>query len=150
MGIPTPDKKLSVREQRFVAHYLSDFNAIKAAKESGYRIGHGLMSAADVLKIPRISAAIAKERAIIEANIEREKQGIISGHGININWKIEKLKQIVEGQLDENPEVAIKAISELNKMQGHYAAEKRENLNVNVERTVEEISQIREKYKRDY
>ncbi|WP_218813990.1 hypothetical protein [Rickettsiella endosymbiont of Dermanyssus gallinae] len=77
---------------------------------------------------------------------------------VNHAWKLEKLKQIVDTFLPAGSDFleakdvnsAIQAIAEMNKMQGHYAAEKHMNLNVAVDTDIEQLEKLIEKYRKDY
>ena len=46
--------------------------------------------------------------------------------------------------------VAIQAIGEMNKMQGHYAAEKHVNVNMNVDGDIKKLENLIKKYRKDY
>jgi len=77
-------------------------------------------------------------------------------------WKTTRLKHIVEKTIplvDDEPSdyaTGIKAIAELNKMQGHYAPTQNQNMNLNVNADADDVKAITERldkldrYKKDY
>ena len=77
-------------------------------------------------------------------------------------YKVNKLKQVVDAYIDnpdkhstERVSVAIKAIAELNKMQGDLAPTKNANINVNVNakqlnEANELMAKLDDKYEKDY
>lgn len=76
----------------------------------------------------------------------------------NYEWKLERLKHIVNTFIPietrnleaKNVTTAIQAIAEMNKMQGHYAAERHVNMNVNVDSDIEKLESLIKKYRKDY
>lgn len=77
---------------------------------------------------------------------------------ITIEWKMQKLKEVVDTSLtpqyDSNGlaqyklDTAVTAIRELNKMQGDYAPEKHLNLNVSAE--IDRVADLIAQYERPY
>lgn len=82
-------------------------------------------------------------------------------------WKINKLADMVNVTIPDDIEelqitssdrlnVGLKAISELNKMQGHYAPTQSQNMNINVKTDSEQAKEIADnlnkldRYKQDY
>lgn len=72
--------------------------------------------------------------------------------GVTLEYKVGKLKKVVDISIPEEEgqklmgKTGIDAIAELNKMQGHYAAEKKE---VKVEMDLDEAAEIVEDAKRE-
>ncbi len=90
-----------------------------------------------------------------------EVQSMIAAHQEEYNknclatftWKMERLVEIVQNLMENvsvsplNPLSAaavIKAIAEMNKMQGHYAPDKTLNANLNMKMPLEEINKTKE------
>jgi hypothetical protein len=82
---------------------------------------------------------------------------------LDFNYKIYKLKRVVDEFIPDDEEsalecrqvaVAISAIAESNKMQGHYSAEKVVSANVNLDADLQKAREIMDqliaKHKRDY
>lgn len=77
---------------------------------------------------------------------------------VTFDDKVKKLKEIIDNAIvdDVPPQVAIQAIAELNKMQGHYSAEKHVNVNANVtldphlKKVTDLLEDLRKKYEKDY
>lgn len=112
----------------FIGHYLSNgMDGTKAAINAGYAIPGATRSATYLLSRPVIKKEIAR---VIEKKLDHL--------GITYEWKMEQLKSVIEKcangiQLKDNHMNAsgvIAAISELNKMQGHYSPDKVVNLNI--------------------
>lgn len=77
--------------------------------------------------------------------------------GPTIEWKLEKLKKVVDetipdGDWDGKQDIrsGISAISELNRMQGHYSADKLVTTNVNVDLDIESAKKLVGKYEREF
>ena len=131
-------KKLTLQQQNFVKYYLESMNATQALIKAGYKGKHADSYASQLMSKPQIKALLSKTNELVQNQIKA-----------TFEWKVQKLEQIIEQCLySESKDTAIKAISELNKMQGHYAPEKRENLNVNT--SLDNIRKVRDEYKKEY
>lgn len=133
-------EKLTEKQVDFVRHYfLNDGNGTKAAKDAGYKGKHPQQYASKLLQKP----------LVIEA-IERERQRVADAFVVKAATKKRWLVKIVEKCLGEDelaqeldelglpvdvldedyeppkplfmPDQAIRAIGELNKMEGDHAA----------------------------
>lgn len=142
------NKVLSLKQRQFCNQYLiNNGNGKEAAQKAGYspKVAHTI--ACKNLKNQRVMKYMNKKLERIEEKFE-----------MTFDWKIEKLKQIIELNVpgeanhheDINATAAINAIAELNKMQGHYSAEKHINANIHADIEVEEIKSLVKKYERDY
>jgi hypothetical protein len=82
---------------------------------------------------------------------------------LDFNYKIYKIKKVIEKFIPDDPNaeliaknvsVAMQAIAESNKMQGHYSAEKVLTANLNMDADLEKAKEIMkdliEKHKSDY
>lgn len=112
------------REEMFVKHYIAnDFNATEAAVAAGYSPNGAKVTACRMLQKPRIKELLKRQMQKTERKLE-----------ITFEWKIKKLKACVDSAINEvdgrelvtNHNALLGAINELNKMQGHYAPEKRQ------------------------
>lgn len=143
-------KKLTQKQKLFCKAYLANgYNATQAAITAGY-------SEANADKIG--SNLVGKSR--IKEEIEKHTQKIEEKLDITFEWKLKKLKQVVEyseqGKTTKeghiNGQVIVSAIDQMNKMQGDHSGEKRTNYNINadadVERVKSEIAEQEEKIKK--
>jgi phage terminase small subunit len=131
-------KKLTAKQQTFVdAMVESNFNQSKASEIMGYNKINGPVYASNFIKNPAVRSALTELRKKVEKKT-----------GVTFDYKIEKLLYLVENSDDEN--VIIKAISELNKMQGHYSAQKIEAINLNVDMDKETLKGYVLQYWRGY
>ncbi len=140
---------LTILQNKFVNEYLTNgLNGAQAVLDAGYntfRINAPIV-ANTILKVPAVQKAI-----------EKKVQAIQDSHGINFEWKLKKLKRVIEDTIPDEGwstkeafSVGIKALAELNKMQGDYAAEKRTVTNLNIDTDVKEVKEYIDKYKREY
>jgi len=125
--------KLTVKQQSFVDNYLANGgNGTQAAKDAGYKGSENTLAstAKENLRKPQIKEAIEKEQNKIKKKLE-----------MTAEWKRSTLKDVIErclqaepvmemrdGKLVETGEYkfganeVIRAINELNKMDGDHAA----------------------------
>lgn len=109
-------KGLTEKEIRFSHAYVAnDCNCSAACREVGIKQRHGMQTKAKPQVIDYI--AYLKE----QRRVQMESQLSLTWH-----YKAKQLKDIIEFYIDK-PQAQIKAIEELNKMQGHYAPVKTEN-----------------------
>lgn len=137
---------MTVREKRFADYYLSNgCIATRAAISAGFEHTTAFHKTSAMLKKPEIANYIKMKLHSMENKLE-----------IDIEWKFKKLKKIIDLCVPDepdisseiNPSVAISAIAELNKMQGHYAPSKSENINHNSDES--KVKELIEKYKKHY
>ncbi len=115
-------RKLSEKNKLLALEYIRNGgNAYQAAITIGMTEYAAKSSAHRILKVPYVKDYIEKQMKQIEDNL-----------GITFEWKLRKLKTVVE-QAIPNEEVpvdkdlgklAVTCITEMNKMQGDYAATK--------------------------
>jgi phage terminase small subunit len=143
---------LTEKQLKFCESYLTNgHNSIAALKTAGYSIKCTSDGARAIMASRSVQDYLSKRIKAVE---EKEQ--------ITFDYKIKKLKQIVELSVpseaitkeDINASAAISAISELNKMQGHYSAEKHANLNLVVDADIaqakELMAQLLQQYKREF
>jgi len=135
------DFKLTPLQQRLVDLYLIDPSKTltELAIEAGYSKKGASVQATTVLHKPQVVEYISQRQAEMLVETKEAQQ-------ITFDYKVRKLAKIIErciiDQDDSEPltmsktnayRVGIAAIAELNKMQGHYAADKRVTANFNVD-----------------
>jgi phage terminase small subunit len=110
-------------QELFCENYVNNgFDGARAAIAAGYSVSRAHVAAYELLHSRTVKLYLRK-------HISRAK----SKMSISIEYLMDKLKYIIEHNLDEDPRVVISAISEVSKIDGLYAAEKRVNTNVNIE-----------------
>ena len=123
---------LTSKEMKFCTAYLSNglhiSNALQAA---GYVTTTKGSKTHTLLKRPKIQRYLAIRIKALE------KKEIAT-----VEWKMDKLVGITERTEEGKPQVAISAISELNKMQGHYAPTQVQQTNLNLDVDVIKLKQI--------
>lgn len=132
----TYSKEMSMKQRLAVEEYIKTGDRKAALTKAGYAFPSHQHA---VLKSPSVEKFIAQQ-------ISESANRI----GVNLDWKMKMLKLIaVKCVNEEDPEIkaslahaAISAISELNKMQGHYAPQVNINQNLN-----ESVSKIRDEIK---
>jgi|SRR5579859_592903 hypothetical protein len=139
--------KLTQKQYNFVTNYIKNgFNARQAALSAGYSESFSTSgSVTQLIALPQIKERILSAYQTVE--LARQQELCLA-----ISEKATILKQIIydivpkqgEPKRDLYP-VAIKAIAELNKMQGDYAPEKR--LAVTVDATKDKLKDISKLYK---
>lgn len=141
------DQDLTQRQYDFVLNYIKNgFNAKQAAIQAGYSSSYAHYRAHALLDHPMVRNRI--ERAHQKIELKREANLMIT-----YAEKVEILKRIIYDIVPKDPSEepkrklypeAIKAMSELNKMQGDYAPDKR--LSVTVDATKEKLIDARRQY----
>ncbi len=119
-------KRLTEKQQNFITRYIQNgFNAYQAARDAGYSHKFAESQAYSLVDHPLI-----KERL----NIAYQS----AEHNLNVTyeWKVNVLKRIITAFTNEcnsakNAKVAIMAISELNKMEGHHSPKKQFSVSIN-------------------
>lgn len=132
--------------EKFCLIYLSNgFNATKAAHavkkfpddNSAAVAGCRWLKNKDVVKFLKNHARASKDE-----------------HEVTRDWKIEKLKQVIESSIINDivvdPKSIISAVAELNKMQGHYAPDKVESNHTHQIDLDPEFKALLAAYKREY
>jgi phage terminase small subunit len=144
-----PDKELTARQKKFCLYYVYEAKTAKQAyKDAGYTIKNAncaRASANQLLQEPKIKRFIAVEME----KIRRETK-------VTFEWKEDKLRECIEACMHTDnkgrlfdAKAAISAISELNKMHGDHAAEKRVNINFN-DPDLNKVRELTVQYEREY
>lgn len=132
-------KPLKSQEQLFVNCYVNNGrNGTDAAITAGYSKNGAKVQACKLLKRENIKAAIEAHDKKLVASVKKSAKGSQS-------WKRRKLILIADKlsrELDaKTAKAVIGAISELNKMDGHYSAEKVINTNLNVDTDLAKVEE---------
>lgn len=76
---------------------------------------------------------------------------------ITYEWKLNKLKRIIDAfiadevcLIPKEVSIALHAISEMNKMQGHYSTEKHVNINVKADPDLKKVESLVNQHAKDY
>lgn len=139
---------LSVRDINFLDALMKhNGNVSKAADEVGYNPKHGDVLAKRVFANPEaqvyITAQHEKTAAEFRWTYEEKMQTLKRITELAVPATAESIK-------DTLPGAAIQAIAESNKMQGDYSAEKRVNVNVNVDPDLQAVLDIVGKFENEY
>lgn len=137
---------LTIKQRLFCEHWLENgYNGTQAAISSGYSKRTALKIASENLKKPDIRRYLKT----------RMKEAFEKA-GAGIDWRVKALKEVgeacLQGKADKdgvvNAKGAVLAISEMNKMDGVYPAEKHAVL---VEESKEnKVSELVEKYEKEF
>lgn len=115
---------LNPQRQRFVDSYIETGCGSEAVRRSGYKASNvqtASASAGRILAIPSIKAAVLERKAALaETSL------------LSLQEKQRVLSEIVLANQTDDPMVAIRAIAELNRMEGHYAPTKTHTTTGNV------------------
>lgn len=131
--------KLTDKQYTFVTSYIRNgFNSYKAAKAAGYSEGYALVKACKLIDQPAIRERIDKALDKVLAIEIKEKADVL----LKIIYDIVP-QDGSEPKRKHYPD-AIRAISELNKMQGDYAPDKR--LSITVDATQKRLNDARKQY----
>jgi phage terminase small subunit len=136
-------KPLTPKQYTFCTAYIKNgFNAYQAALTAGYSKSYATCKSGFLVEHPLI-----KDR-IMDAYQRADNKLIVSWE-----WKIKKLQLIIDAICPDDPDhpiklgharTAIQAISELNKMSGDYAPDRRLNMTVNA--TLDKLTDARKQY----
>lgn len=138
----TPKQKVFAK-----AYATNNNNAKQAALIAGYAERSASSYGHDLLKIPEVQAFIEQVRISAAGNSE-----------VNFEWCLTQLKKVViksfspdgnhTGNLPLN--TAVNAISEINKMLGHYAPQKIMAAGIIAEVEGEELLELFKSYEKEY
>lgn len=134
-------RELTPLQYNFVSHYTRNgFKAKDAALRAGYTLKSATYYSSVIVRLPYV-------RKKIEQQMKRNDQRVSKDY----DWKMNKLKRIInefipdDGILNPNEvKVGIAALTELNKMHGDYAPDKR--LNLNVKATMDKLVEAKKVY----
>ena len=137
------NEKLTSKQYDFAMNYIKNgFNAYQAALSAGYTEAYSRTGSPNLVQNQSIQRLIKKEVTSLEDRI-----------GITIEWKAKKLQRIIDSIVPSEGEIdkpylkdAIRALSELNKMSGHYAPTKNVLLNVDTANRLIDVKKAYEDY----
>ena len=138
---------LTIKQTKFCQNFiLPPHNATQAAISAGYSphiaktIGHRL----------KTSSKVQGYLKSLQTNLENQMT-------VSYEWKLNKLKQIVEAFIESKENLSsskvnsvIQAISEMNKMQGHYSPEKHVNVNIKTDPDLQQLEDLIKQHGKDY
>ena len=137
-------RNLTEQQLKFCEVYLAENNLSLAAKAAGYKSPD--RSAQMLMKCKRIQEYLNK------------RQSQFVRVPITFEYKISKLANIIETAIPDDLKdrtsdtmpvlgvsIGLQAIAEANKMQGHYAPDKVQSVNINA--SIEDIRNVRNEYK---
>lgn len=137
------DHRITEMQKKFCEAYLvNGRNAMAAAREAGYGKSYANNKSSQILNSTVVKQYLRKRLEKVDKKLE-----------VTFDWKIKRLKQIANKH--EN-NIAVSAISEMNKMQGHYSPDKHVNANININSDADLIQvrdvmqQIAKKHEKDY
>jgi len=106
-------RKVPPKRRKFIREYMVDGNGGKAAIRAGYAVKSSMSTASLIISDPTISIIV---------RLLEEKHQLQTG--ISASWKRRRLKDIIEMTVakgdDFQPGTAVKAINELNLMDGSH------------------------------
>ena len=115
---------LNPQRQRFVDSYIETGCGSEAVRRSGYKASNvqtASASAGRILAIPSIKEAV------------QERKGVLAESSLlSLQDKQRMLGEIALANQTDDPQVAIRAIAELNRMEGHYAPTRTQTTTGNV------------------
>jgi phage terminase small subunit len=138
---------LTIKQTKFCQNFiLPPHNATQAAISAGYSphiaktIGHRL----------KTNSKVQGYLKSLQTNLENQMT-------VSYEWKLNKLKQIVEAFIESKENLSsskvnsvIQAISEMNKMQGHYSPEKHVNVNIKTDPDLQQLEDLIKQHGKDY
>jgi phage terminase small subunit len=135
----TADTPLNLQEKLFVNAYLNNGRrGSTAAITAGYSKKAATVQSCKMMQRPNIIAAIEAHDKKIVTTIKKSVKGSAA-------WKRRKLIKIADelsSVLDaKTAKAIIGAIAELNKMDGHYSAEKVINANLNIDSDLQKVAE---------
>lgn len=148
-----PVFQISLQKQhKFLEEYIKNgFNAYQAS-----------MAIGDTPRIAQKVSYLYLKKPYVQEQLERLLRRMKDQHNVTFDWKIKKLKKVVDISIPDDaleitemdPEAGLKAIAEMNKMQGHYQPESTISTNVHVDTDIinaEHImEEVLERHKKDY
>ena len=104
---------LNQRQRRFIDAYIDTGIGAEAYRQAGYNDG-----GAD--SVSTCAARLLRNAPVAQALVQRQQQ-IESASLLSLQEKLRVLGEIALANQTTDPMVAIRAIAELNRMEGHYA-----------------------------
>ena len=135
------DKILTTKQHDFCIQYIQTGNAVQAALNAGYSQSYSHSRSHELLNLPAV-----------QNQLRKGYQAVTEKLASTYEWKTQVLEKIVDSFMNksnktlsaQNAKVVIQAISELNKMAGDYAPDKR--LSMTVDTTKERLLEVQRIY----
>jgi hypothetical protein len=144
--------RLTLKELKFCHSYIKYNNASKAAIEAGFSKSYANNSTYKIMQRGPV-------KAYIEGKMIEITRKAVQEIGVDVKWRLSKLKKGVDLGIDDNAtsakECDINAgracIAEMNKMDGAYAPVKEEQeVTLNEGANIETVEKYIEEHKKDY
>lgn len=138
---------LTIKQTKFCQNFIiPPHNATQSAISAGYS-PHIAKTIGSRL---RTNSKVQKYLKSLQSDLENQMT-------VSYEWKLDKLKQIVEAFIENKEDLspnkvssAIQAISEMNKMQGHYSAEKHVNFNIKTDPDLQQLEDLIKQHGKEY
>lgn len=138
---------LTIKQTKFCQNFIiHPHNATQAAISAGYS-PHIAKTIGSRLKT---NPKVQKYLKSLQSDLENQMT-------VSYEWKLDKLKQIVKAFIENKEDLspnkvnsAIQAISEMNKMQGHYSAERHVNFNVKTDPDLQQLDDLIKQHGKEY
>ena len=122
--------EISAKRLRFAEEYVLDANATAAAIRAGYSARSAHVTACRMLKEPVVQAAVAERQALVAEELEVTRQEVMRG----------LLDAVEIARLQADPGAMVKAWSEIARMCGYYAPERKQvDVSVSAKRMVDQF-----------
>lgn len=138
---------LTIRQTKFCQNLIiPPHNATQSAISAGY--SH---------HIAKTIGCRLKANPKIQEYLKSLQSDLESQMTVNYEWKLDKLKQIVETFIEKKEDLspnkvnsAIQAINEMNKMQSHYSAERHVNFNIKTDPDLQQLEDLIKQHGKEY
>lgn len=138
---------LTIKQTKFCQNFIiHPHNATQSAIAAGYS-PHIAKTIGSRLKT---NPKVQKYLKSLQSDLENQMT-------VSYEWKLNKLKQIVEAFIESKEDLsphkvnsAIQAISEMNKMQGHYSAERHVNFNIKTDPDLQQLEDLIKQHGKEY
>lgn len=138
---------LTIRQTKFCQNLIiPPHNATQSAISAGYS-----------RHIAKTIGSRLKANPKIQEYLKSLQSDLESQMTVSYEWKLDKLKQIVEAFIESKENLisnkvnsAIQAISEMNKMQGHYSPEKHVNVNIKTDPDLQQLENLINQHGKEY
>jgi len=139
-------KAITDRQESMIVNYIENGgNAYQAALKAKFSKAYATVDSYRVLPQPKIQNSIAHAK-------KQKHDDFMLKLGVTLEWRMNKLKRIVNEIVPDKGETkhkyvhnAIKAMSEITRLFGDYAPDKRVSITVNS--SIERLESIKRQYK---
>lgn len=146
LGVSRKLLELTPRQIKLCHALLSSNNLTQAALSAGYSPSSARTIGHRVRNNPQILAYFNPLQSQLAKRMKSTYE-----------WKLKKLEQVLnefmtdnKGLIPKKVSTALQAIAEMNKMQGHYSAEKHVNVDVKADADFEALNRLINQHAKDY